>query len=211
MWYTQSDGLAMGASLAVILANLWMKSFEKSLQKPKKGREIKTTDTKVICIDCNRRVTFQGKGVECESCKKWFHAKCQGITETEYQTMQEFLRICSYCSEKGRKEDTLELKLFKSYVDDIVCTVMGNSLDCCCCCDFSASSRGDCSNKFWSWFNYFLQSEQSQKKVHVHTTLSLKSNIRRSHMKDRIRLSNPKGWEKFISSGRLLATLAVRK
>ena len=35
MWYTRSDGLAMGASLAVILANLWMKSFEKSLQKPK--------------------------------------------------------------------------------------------------------------------------------------------------------------------------------
>ena len=29
MWYTQSDGLAMGALLAVILANLWMKSFEK--------------------------------------------------------------------------------------------------------------------------------------------------------------------------------------
>ncbi|XP_075241616.1 uncharacterized protein LOC142336591 [Convolutriloba macropyga] len=25
MWYTQSDGLAMGASLAVIVANLWMK------------------------------------------------------------------------------------------------------------------------------------------------------------------------------------------
>ena len=27
MWYTQSDGLAMSASLAVLLANLWMKSF----------------------------------------------------------------------------------------------------------------------------------------------------------------------------------------
>ena len=151
MWYTQSDGLAMGASLAVILANLWMKSFEKSLQKPKKGREIETPDTKVICIDCNRRVTFRGKGVECESCKNWFHAKCQGITDTEYQTMQEILRICSYCAEKGRKEDTLELKLFKRYVDDIVCTVKGNSLDCCCCCcDFSASSRRDCSHNFWS-------------------------------------------------------------
>ena len=28
MWYTQSDGLAMGASPALILANLWMKCFE---------------------------------------------------------------------------------------------------------------------------------------------------------------------------------------
>ena len=115
MWYTQSDSLAMGASLAVILANLWMKSFEKSLQKPKKGKEIKTPDTKVICIDCNRRVTFRGKGVECESCKNCFHAKCQGITDTdtEYKTTQEIVWICSYCAEKSRKEDTLELNLFQ--------------------------------------------------------------------------------------------------
>ena len=83
MWYTQSDGLAMVASLAVILANLWMKSFEKSLQKPKEGREIKIPDTELICIDCYRRVTFRGEGVECESCKNWFHAKCRGITYTE--------------------------------------------------------------------------------------------------------------------------------
>ena len=88
MWYTQSDVLARGASLAVTLANLWMKSFEKSLQKPKEGREIKTPDTNVLCIDFNRRVPFRGKGVECEPCKNWFHAKCQGITDTEYKTMR---------------------------------------------------------------------------------------------------------------------------
>ena len=72
MWYTQSDGLEMGASLAVILANLWIKSFKKPLQKPNEGRENKTPDTKVTCIDCNRRVTFRGKGVDCESCKTGF-------------------------------------------------------------------------------------------------------------------------------------------
>ena len=129
MWYTQSEGLAMGASLAVTLANLWMRSIEKSLQKPKKGREIKTPDRKVICIDYNRRVTFRGKGIECESCKNWFCAKCQDITDTEYQTKQEIVWICSYCTEKGSKEDTVVLKLFKRYVDDIVCTVKGNPLD----------------------------------------------------------------------------------
>ena len=31
-WYCQKDGLAMGASLAVILANLWMKSWEPQLK-----------------------------------------------------------------------------------------------------------------------------------------------------------------------------------
>ena len=33
IWYVQSDGLAMGSPLAVILANVWMKFFEASLQK----------------------------------------------------------------------------------------------------------------------------------------------------------------------------------
>ena len=129
IWYTQSHGLAMDASLAVILSNLSMKSFEKSLQKPKEGREVKTPDTKVICIDYNRRVTFRGKEVECESCKNSFHTKCQGITDTENKTMQEIVWICFYCAEKGREEDTLELKFFKSYVDNIVCTVKANPLD----------------------------------------------------------------------------------
>ena len=35
MWYTQSDRLAMGASLAVILATLCMKLFEKNLAETK--------------------------------------------------------------------------------------------------------------------------------------------------------------------------------
>ena len=29
-WYIQTDGVAMGSSLAVILANIWMKSFGES-------------------------------------------------------------------------------------------------------------------------------------------------------------------------------------
>ena len=49
----------MGVSLAVILANLWMKSFEKCLQKTNEGSVNKTPDIKVICIDCNRS---EGKG-----------------------------------------------------------------------------------------------------------------------------------------------------
>ena len=50
MWYTQSDGLAMGASLAVILKKLWTKSLKKSMQRPNEGKD---------------NVPFQGKGIEC--------------------------------------------------------------------------------------------------------------------------------------------------
>ena len=75
IWYVQSDGLALGASLAVKQANVWMKFFEASLQKPKLSENISRSDQNGKCKDCNRRVTFLGRGVERESCKNWFHAK----------------------------------------------------------------------------------------------------------------------------------------
>ena len=96
MWYTQPDGEAMGAPLAVIFANLWIISLEKSLQKPNEGRENKAPDTKVLCIVCKRPVTFRGKGFECKSCKYWFYAKFQGITETEYKDTEKTVCICSF-------------------------------------------------------------------------------------------------------------------
>ena len=40
IWYVQSGGLAMGASLAVIIAIV----FEASLQKPELGENISTSD-----------------------------------------------------------------------------------------------------------------------------------------------------------------------
>ena len=43
--------------------------------------------------------------------------------------MQDIVWICSYCAEKGTKEDTQELKLIKRYEDDTVCTINGNPLD----------------------------------------------------------------------------------
>ena len=33
LWYVQKDDLAMGASLAVIFANLWLKEYEPALKK----------------------------------------------------------------------------------------------------------------------------------------------------------------------------------
>ena len=70
-----------------------------------------------ICVDSNRCVTLRGKEVGSKSCKNWFHAKCQCITDREY------------LYRKGTQEDTQELKLFEMYVHDIVWTVKGNPLD----------------------------------------------------------------------------------
>ena len=75
IWYCQKDGLAMGASLAVILTNLWMKSWEPQLklQTPK----CKTNTQSSTCRNCEHRVTTRSRRVECEVSNRWFHAKCQ--------------------------------------------------------------------------------------------------------------------------------------
>ena len=44
IWYVQSDDLAMDASLDLILANVWMKLFEASLQKPELNENISRSD-----------------------------------------------------------------------------------------------------------------------------------------------------------------------
>ena len=125
IWYVQSDGLAMGASLAVILA-MWMKSFEASLQKPELSENFSRSKQNGNCKDCNRRVTYRGKGVECESCKNWFHASCQKISNEEYANMQDVVWICTYCSKQKTVGLDMEMKLFRRYMDDIICTVRGD-------------------------------------------------------------------------------------
>ena len=78
------------------------------MQKPTAEKEIKR-------IDCNRRCTFPGSGVECKSCKNWFHAKCQGIFDTVCKNVQEIVSICSYCKENGTTDDTQKLKNFSRF------------------------------------------------------------------------------------------------
>ena len=62
--YCQKDGLAMDASLAVILANYWMKSLEPQLKllTPK----CKTKSQFSTCRNWEHRVTARFRGVECE-------------------------------------------------------------------------------------------------------------------------------------------------
>ena len=88
----------------------------------------KTPDTKVISIDCSRSVTFRENGVECKSCKNWFHAKCQGITDTSIRTCRKLYGSVPIVRKKVPRR-TQELRIFRRYVDDIVCTVKGDPLE----------------------------------------------------------------------------------
>ena len=102
-WYCQREGFAMGASLAVILAKLWMKSWEPQLklQTPK----CKTNTQSSTCCNCEHRVTARSRGVECEICNRRSHAKCQQISNTEYDSMKNQFWMCSFC----RKNDQTDI------------------------------------------------------------------------------------------------------
>ena len=56
-WYVQKDGLAMGASLAVILANLWLKQYETALSRDIPEMFLPEKDLHGICHECNKKVT----------------------------------------------------------------------------------------------------------------------------------------------------------
>ena len=65
-WYVQKDGLAMGASLAVVLANLWLKQYETTLLRDISETFLSEKDLNGICPECKKKVTYRSKGVECD-------------------------------------------------------------------------------------------------------------------------------------------------
>ena len=121
LWNVQKDGLALGASLAVILANLWLKEYEPALKKEVPKLTVQNEGIKQVCPGCQKRVTNWTKGVECEACLNWYHLGCGIITESEYADIAETVWYC-IASKKQQKADRAEngVKIFLRYVDDKV-------------------------------------------------------------------------------------------
>ena len=64
--FCQVDGSAMGASLAVTLVNIWIKSFEHRIKSTKEIIETIPKNNLEACPECKGRVTYRGKRVESE-------------------------------------------------------------------------------------------------------------------------------------------------
>ena len=61
----KKDVLARGASLAVILINLWLKKYEPALKKEVPNLTVLSEGNKEVCPRCQKKVTYRTKGVEC--------------------------------------------------------------------------------------------------------------------------------------------------
>ena len=83
-----------GASLAAILANLWLKQFKTALSRDIPEMFLPEKDFHGICPECNKYVTYRSKGVECECCLNWYHVKCGDISDDEYRNISETVWYC---------------------------------------------------------------------------------------------------------------------
>ena len=86
-WYVQEDGWEIGASLAVFLANIWLKQYETALSRVIPEIFLPEKDLNGICPECNKKVTYRSKVVECECCLNCGDIKCGDITDDEHRNI----------------------------------------------------------------------------------------------------------------------------
>ena len=83
-WYRQVDGVAMVSSLAVVLANLWVKKFEPQLCL--EVNTIPSAEESEKCTICNEQVEDTAC-ILCDSCNSWCHLNCTGLQGGDIDAM----------------------------------------------------------------------------------------------------------------------------
>ena len=119
IWYQQTDGVAMGASLAVILANLWLKEYEHMIfSENPSSSDIPVYDK---CPKCSRKVLTKNRGIESDRCQFWFHGRYAGISNNELDDWPESRGwYCTHCL--GSDSMYAAPRIGLRYVDDVLRT-----------------------------------------------------------------------------------------
>ena len=133
-WYIQRDGVAMGASLAVILANIWLKKFEAKIavetpapQPPSLPRQNKL---EFRCGGCKKLLAKNSYAIQCSTCRSWFHRKCAGLTLAEIKSLPSQTNWQCGCQAKDSAlVETPNAKVFGRYVDDILRSAKVSNID----------------------------------------------------------------------------------
>ena len=85
----------------------------------KRSSSVSTFD-ECKCGSCGKLVQDNENGIECESCKRWFHTKCEGMKEDLYKVLSKGVEavhwFCSQCN-KGFAGMIAQLKAMKDRQD----------------------------------------------------------------------------------------------
>ena len=71
-------------------------------KKKAKGGGVKTQPRKEKCGECANSLTDCDSWAQCEVCEKWFHTKCQNISDEVYSLIQENDGVHWYCKSCDR-------------------------------------------------------------------------------------------------------------
>ena len=119
-WYIQRDGVAMGAAMAVILANLWLKQFEDQIFSASN----ENTQSLETCRKCRKKVTRQGYSVQCAKCKVWSHRKCTPFSVEDLKRTRTTSWTCGCESDQPSTA-----KIAVRYVDDVIRSAKTQEID----------------------------------------------------------------------------------
>ena len=79
---------------------------------------------KELCRQCNKKVIYSSKGVDCEECLNLYHVNFGDLSDIDYQNIAEIVCYCKNCiSMKENEAEPQGVKVFLRYVDTIVRTV----------------------------------------------------------------------------------------
>ena len=120
----QKDGLVMRLFLAVVLVNIWMKSFEEELSDESQSPSVTIKNPKEKCPDCHRKIAWNNKLSSVKSARTSnYHIKCQNKNKQNGKLGMSFgcLNYKNMPGDYGRKR-----KIFERYLDENICTVKDN-------------------------------------------------------------------------------------
>ena len=63
-WYVQKNGLAMNASLAIILVILWLNKYKTALSEDIPEISMPEKDLNGLCYECKKKITYRSKEVD---------------------------------------------------------------------------------------------------------------------------------------------------
>ena len=133
VWYQQTNGVAMGSVLSVMLANLWLFKHEGFLGGDNHFLQEETGNTNATeqvfeessqdpCGKCGKRVTKRGYSIQCIRCGYWYHRLCSGMSVSEIRQISEGTWRCG-CRQSATPCGLSGARFFKRYVDDILRTI----------------------------------------------------------------------------------------
>ena len=73
-----------------------------------------STDTLFPCGKCHSPVTYDHKGLQCETCDKWYHAPCQRVGDLQYDYLSN--SSCSWhCTKCNSANYSLSTQVLSSF------------------------------------------------------------------------------------------------